>query len=393
MFVGGQVAMGIVELVSVLVTLFIVFISVVVSLVVTALSFLIPLAIVFYVVKNGNGGFTPTIQISGLGAELLAASLSSGPAGRPAPKEGCAWVKRSTCRACGSPKMQRSLSAYVYCDFCGELMDWDFQACLADTRSKQPGPVYERLLAESRGALERAKVTGNRSAYQELQRRLYDAYATHCPAALPPRIGDPRYREALVAWLAEGQVAQDLDPDCAASMAEQQRLTSALQWDRANPFQPQVSLPSFWPLLAAVMAHQRNVVGVLERDGLLERHPDRPSGEVFLRMGASAMAQGWISYLPPDAVERLLEETGLQDDFVELEVPELVSGPCPCCSAPLEVVQGAKRVLCHSCGHMAGVGGGAMRCHGCAAPVEVPADTNLFACPRCDAELRMMRAS
>jgi len=42
-------------------------------------------------------------------------------------------------------KAKRSPTAYVYCDFCGALTDFDFQLAISDKRSRLPGPEYERL--------------------------------------------------------------------------------------------------------------------------------------------------------------------------------------------------------------------------------------------------------
>ena len=37
------------------------------------------------------------------------------------------FVKRVNCRKCGAPKLLPSATAYLYCDFCGTLMDYDFR--------------------------------------------------------------------------------------------------------------------------------------------------------------------------------------------------------------------------------------------------------------------------
>ncbi len=44
--------------------------------------------------------------------------------------------------------------------------------------------------------------------------------------------------------------------------------------------------------MEAVFAHQQQVVGVLEEEGLLGFHPDRPDASVFRSVGVAAFMQG-----------------------------------------------------------------------------------------------------
>jgi predicted RNA-binding Zn-ribbon protein involved in translation (DUF1610 family) len=311
----------------------------------------------------------------------------------PPRSDGPTLVKRTTCRFCGSPKVTRSLSAYVYCDYCGELIDWDFQAALADRRSKLPGPAYEQLLARMRPRLEAARSAKDAKAYEAVQVEIWEAYAKACPAALSPRIGDAAWRKRWIAYTAAHTTACDLDPDCKALFDVQSAATAALQWDRSDLFSPKAVPHTFWPLLDAVSRYQRACASRSTAAGLLERHPDRPTEEMLVRIGTSAFAQGWIPFLSKADADALLDKTGLSGEYVKPEPMALKSGPCPSCAAPLQVVEGAHRVLCEACGHLAGVDGSSLPCHGCGTKVQLPSSGSLFKCPSCDAELRMMRWS
>jgi DNA-directed RNA polymerase subunit RPC12/RpoP len=375
------------SLVGLLFTVIIAVVTIGGSLLAVVVSLAIPAAILWYVYKQVSSG-KATLVVSGPLVDLAAASRIQ--AGPPAPV-GPTMVKRTRCPACGAPKVQRSLSAYVYCDFCGHLVDWDFQACLADKRSRLPGPTYEALLRSLGPKLASAKASGDRAAYRAAQVEIWQAYATVCPAALPPRIGDPVFREAWVQWSADSQTEQDLDPSTTATLERQNATVQALQWDRSDPFRPRIQPGSFDTLLDAVLAHQRAATELLERRGLLARHPDHPTAELYQHIGVSALVQGWIPFFRAGETERILEKTGLKDHYDEVAPPTLRDGPCPSCGAPLQVVEGARRVLCHGCGHLAGVGTGTLPCHGCGAPVTLPESGSLLACPNCSAELRLMR--
>ncbi len=370
-------------LISIVITLFTLLFSAFIALVAGVISLAVPLCILWFVWKRVQEG-KATLVVSGPLAAVLAAQAAPKPAGPQ-------FVKRTRCRSCGAPKVQRSLNAYVYCDFCGLLIDWDFQACLADKRSRLPGPTYEALMRSLAPKLSAAKAANDRDAYRAAQLTIWEAYATACPAALPPRVGDPAFRKQLVAWQADSQTDLDFDPEVAASFARQNAAVATLAWDRQNPFQPKVQPGSFDNLLEAVLAHQRTTTDKLEAGGWMARHPDHPTVELFQHMGVSALVQGWIPCFKEGETERVLVKTGLKGDYDELQPQALRSGPCPSCGAGLQVVEGAKRVLCQSCGHLAGAGTGTLACHGCNAQVTLPEQGNLFNCPHCEAELRMMR--
>lgn len=373
------------SLVALIVTVVSLLFTAAVTLVVTVISVALPLGILWFVFKQVKDG-KRTVFVSGPLVDAVVRQQSRSPA--PA---GPQLVKQTRCTSCGAPKVQRSLHAYVYCDFCGLLVDWDFQAALADTRSRLPGPTYEALIRSLQPKLTAAKAANDRGAYQAAQQTIWEAYATACPAALPPRIGDPAFRKRLVAWQAASQTDLDFDPAVGAARARQDAAVTALAWDRSDPFHPKIQPGSFDSLLDAVVAHQVASTEALEAGGWLEKHPDHPSAELFQHIGLSALVQGWLPYFKAGEPDRVLTKTGLKGSYHEVTTHPVKSGPCPSCGARIEAVEGAKRVLCESCGHLAGVGTGTIPCHGCATPITLPEVGNLFACPSCDAELRMMR--
>ena len=64
------------------------------------------------------------------------------------PKAG--FVKRCTCVVCGAPKKLPAVTAYVYCDYCASLIDYDLRsACAGDTA---PGPEYAAAVNSTQAA-------------------------------------------------------------------------------------------------------------------------------------------------------------------------------------------------------------------------------------------------
>ena len=60
------------------------------------------------------------------------------------------FVKRCSCVTCGAPKKLPTVTAYVYCDYCASLIDYDLRrACEGDTA---PDPAYATTVNSSHAA-------------------------------------------------------------------------------------------------------------------------------------------------------------------------------------------------------------------------------------------------
>ena len=57
------------------------------------------------------------------------------------------FVKKIDCSQCGGTKQLPSVTAYVYCDYCGALMDFDFRLANANTNAGLTNTVYHHLAA------------------------------------------------------------------------------------------------------------------------------------------------------------------------------------------------------------------------------------------------------
>lgn len=88
------------------------------------------------------------------------------------------FVKRCSCVVCGAPKKLPTVTAYVYCDFCASLIDYDLRrACEGDTT---PGPAYAATVNSARAASQEAIAAGDRDTYRDLQKKVYEAYMHTC---------------------------------------------------------------------------------------------------------------------------------------------------------------------------------------------------------------------
>lgn len=307
----------------------------------------------------------------------------------PGIREG--FVKKVVCHACGAPKVNRSATAFVYCDFCGVLTDWDFQIAIADPESKLPGPAYDALTKRLAADLASAASTKDRDAYLALQRRIFDAYVSACPAACPPRCREPVYRVAYVEYSAEMATISAFDPESAKRSAAVDESVRALEWKTTNA-STKVTAESFWRMYDAIAASIGPVDGGGEPAGSSLAHPDGASPALLRKMSMSMLAQAWIPYLAEGDAKQLLARTGLAAEYVQAPAVERHPSTCGNCGKPIAVPEGARRFVCEGCGHVVGAGGrGGVPCTGCGAVLAMPEGKNAFACTFCKTELRAMR--
>lgn len=289
--------------------------------------------------------------------------------------------KRSTCPTCGAPKMRPSATAYVYCDHCGELSDYDFaKAC--EKPMERPGPVYENLLAQVKGEMEHARMAGNVAGFRAVQMRLFDVFVTACPGSVPLRVGDPAYRHKYVAYMAEGATVTAFDHAAKQYEAAVTQTVAGLAFYTQGGV-TRVQPARFQQMAAAVFAQQAHIERLYDQHGVYAMFPERASKELQKRIGMSLFCQGWLPMLDEASAKQLLAQTGLTTEYVEADPPQGDDASCTCCGAKLSALPGAKRVVCEKCGHRLDVGGARVTCRGCGSPLAPAEGVTNFACPHC----------
>ncbi|MCU1353968.1 MAG: hypothetical protein JWM05_3177 [Acidimicrobiales bacterium] len=294
------------------------------------------------------------------------------------------FVKRVVCTRCGAPKALASRTAYLYCDHCGSLVDYDFRLANAGTNAGLTNTVFHRLLEPVAAAMEAAKRAGDRDAYRAIQIDVFDQWVALCPQAVSPRAKEEGFRTRLVAYFAESAVTRDLAPDQQDQNAEMESQAAALQriptpdgaWRVAGPFFPYAAL--FKKQMAEVYAQ-------LDASGVSAMDPDDPPPGVALRMELSTFCQGWLPHLSADDGARLLDDFGLTGDYVEVEPQDTRIRSCGGCGAELETMADARVVVCEHCGRRLDVGSGPITCRGCGASLSFPEGASKVACPYCQA--------
>jgi LSD1 subclass zinc finger protein len=298
------------------------------------------------------------------------------------------FIKRVNCSQCGAPKSLPSTTAYLYCDYCGALMDYDFRIANADTNAGLTNTVYHRLYATVQVQMAQAKARGDQDECRRLYRQIYTQWLQECPTAASPRAyKDMTFREQFINYQVECFVSKDFDPRQAELEAQMQALFNSLQripmpdgaWRSAGPF---------WEFAAVFKKQMELAYEETRRKGIDALDPDHAPSGVPLRMEYSWFCQAWLPHLSPEDGQRLLKFLGISAEYFEFKPQPTDSHKCGSCGSELHTMPGAKQVVCEHCGFTIDVGSQAMPCKKCGALLSFPVAANHLLCPYCSTDNR-----
>ena len=298
------------------------------------------------------------------------------------------FIKRVSCPQCGAPKSRPSTTAYIYCDYCGSLMDYDFRLANANTNAGLTNTVYHRIIATVHMQLMQAKARNDREAVRQIYKQVFTLWLQECPNAASPRaIKDMEFRRQFIDYSAECAVVKDMDPHQATLQGKMDRLVARLQriptpggaWKVAGPF---------WEYAALFKEQMIGTYALIRQLGANGLDPDHASPEVALRMEYSSFCQAWLPHLSPADGEKLLKLYGLHSEYDEVRPHESEERHCGSCGSDIEALPGAKQVVCESCGFTIDVNSQAIPCQKCGALLSFPVSTNGMVCPYCGTDTR-----
>jgi len=299
------------------------------------------------------------------------------------------FVKKTNCHTCGGAKTLAPKTAYVYCDFCGSLTDYDFQKACENPR-EMPGPAYEQLLASLHNDMEQARQTRDRDQFKQIQRQIFGKWVELCPNSVSPRAkSDPSYRNQLVEYMAETATVNEFD-DTYQKYAEQVKAqTMAIQWSGQFP-KMVASGPTFWPLYETVKAQLDHSFNLLKAAGVLDMHPDQAPESLQRRMTWSMFCQGWLPVLDEADSERMIADAGLKGEYSKLEPVETTTRHCGGCGGEVKSVLGSRVLICEDCGTKLDVEHPEVNCQNCAGAISFPVGKQRLQCPYCQSEAQRM---
>lgn len=289
----------------------------------------------------------------------------------------------SRCPSCGAVKSRPSATAFVYCDFCGSLADYDFKKACEQPKA-MPGPVYEKLVAKLKPQCEKALQANDRDTYLKIQLKLFESWVDACPSSVPVRVSDAEFRKKYIAHLAECATVCAFDAGSVKISEQMSQAMAKLQWTQSEG-RTLCTMKSFVPLLQVVLQS----LDYTYSDQLQQHyapHPDNTHPSVLKRISHSLFVQGWLPYLDANTAQILLRKTGLAQEYLTVDSHPSTKLSCGFCKSSLPVFPGAKQCVCEQCGHKLVVEQG-LNCDGCGSHLAIDANTKDFPCPHCQRKI------
>ncbi len=294
------------------------------------------------------------------------------------------FVKRCACAVCGAPKKLPSVTAYVYCDYCGSLVDYDLRrACESDVPTD---PQYANTVNGAQPQLQAAQASGDQVAYLEIQKQIYNSYVTYVPSAVSHRAkNDVRYRNKLVDYLAQSATVDAFDAGSVQLTNEMRQRAIGLRYTGAM-LSPTVEPDSFWPMVDTLQK-QITYLGELHKSaGVTELDPDQ-ADQLGPKFAWSMFCQGWLGMLPADAADALLDQSGLKNSYISIDTAGGTERSCGGCGGHFTALPGATVMVCEDCGRQLDVGAAEIPCTNCGATITFPVGADSTACPYCKVTL------
>ena len=273
----------------------------------------------------------------------------------------------------------------MYCDYCASLIDYDLRrACEGDTTL---APEYAAIVNGTNSPAKAAVAAGNRDAYRDLQKKVYEAYVRYVPMAVSHRAkNDPGYVRAYVDYMAEAAVARAFNPTAQALDSEMTERVMRLRYG-GSMLAPTVDPESFWPLVELTERQIETYKGLYRSANLADLDPDR-SEHVVGKFAWSGFCQGWLGMLPAEAAEQLLKRTGLVNEYVPVQAEDGQSRHCGGCGGEITALPDARALVCEGCGRMIDVGSAELQCANCGGSMTLPVSVDNLACPYCEARVK-----
>lgn len=298
------------------------------------------------------------------------------------------FIKRVDCPTCGAPKKLPSASAYLYCDYCASLADYDFRRACEDAGTMSAGTAQFAQTINSTNAEARAALAaGDRDAYRAAQGKIWDATITYQPKTVSHRIGDPDYRAQLIHYMSESAVINNFDPQYAALLEEMRQRAASLEWT-GSLMERRTGGPSFRAMVDVCKRQAARVNELAAANGLVELDPDHASAAVRDRMHGSLFTQGWLPMLGQEDAAWLIAELNIGGEYTKAETIENAQERnCGGCGGKLKVLEGATTVVCDYCGRSLDVGGAQITCRNCGGTMALPVGVQRQNCPYCSSEV------
>ncbi|HMT09843.1 MAG TPA: hypothetical protein PKA82_17795 [Pyrinomonadaceae bacterium] len=300
-------------------------------------------------------------------------------------------IKKFRCINCGGPKVNKYVTPYIMCDFCGGFTDIDFAIGIETWNENAMATFgYQAKKIALMAAMQNSVARGDRAENARLQREFWDMYYKTFPAYLPPTIDDDAKYQLYLEVCVTSSVDSSFDPKWQNYGVEQQRLQSLVTFGNLNGKNVAESSSFFRLADFFVSITKEGMRSFYEDERYAIMHELLPM-PVHLKMKTSMFVQAWLPYLSDEDADRLLKMLGFSNDYEEIEQPNGSTIECHHCKVQLFAPDGSLKVFCEHCRRTTPVRS-RFFCSSCGSPNEMPDDPSKAAnCSSCGIANRLIQ--
>lgn len=300
-------------------------------------------------------------------------------------------IKKFICIGCGAPKVNEYKSPYIICDYCGTFTDIDYTLGLESwNKSPEKNALYIDKKADLTAKMNTALNKNDRKLYRELQHEYWDYYYTAYPEYLPPTVDTKEIYDAYINVCADSSAEYGFEPIWQEYGAKQNELYYGLEYYTLNG-ESKVNGDDFFKLAEFFIDMTKEGIKVFYSDPKYALMNNVVPEKVHLKMKLSMFVQVWLPYLTDTEQQRLLDMTGFNMQYVEIERPSGSKGECWNCKAEIFIPDGSFKVHCENC-HMTTKVKQSFKCMSCGAENKVPEyPAKPIDCEFCGVENRLIQ--
>jgi ankyrin repeat protein/DNA-directed RNA polymerase subunit RPC12/RpoP len=381
-----------------------------------------------YAVEEGLDTMVRLLKEAGVGRG------GSGEIDRRREEKHARMIKKVRCPSCGAPKMNEYRHAYIYCDFCGSFMDFDYHLARQIEPVEEIDPQTEALREQNRlysmysiidwmtypeylfaaEALQKEGIVPEQNTFggkvytagmceileengmgypflckTALEQKDADWYARlgvkmekeridSYPGVFSPKIADENYRREYLHFIYESDKAVAEQEEVRGLMSELKLREIELLYDEHY-----VDSSSFWVQFTLTKNFWQTWAEELDCRNIFAIHPDRIRKDQFINLQQTLFLQSWFPKLSPADTRKALDITGTLETFTPFFPERIEERHCGRCGGELSVLKDARRIVCESCGALIDVNEVELPCPSCSYLLSMPVETDRISCPAC----------
>lgn len=294
-------------------------------------------------------------------------------------------IRSSHCPGCGSPKINLSKIPYIYCDYCAELIDWDYKIAhkLSSNVTEAEQKKYNEKNQKLEASIKKAIKNNDLKEYKKLIIKQTQNTMKVYPKMYTPRIKDENFKKKYLDFIVKTSIEYTFNKNLQKLTEEQNSWHRNIQYFEQGGRYIAESL-SFRKLYAAFCKLTKASNKEFETKGFFNLYPEKITSSIWNRIRISEFIQIWIPYLTDEDKAYILKESGLKGDYHEYKSILSAVRHCGLCGNKLKVPNGAVKTLCESCGRIIDVSMPEINCPSCGTYLSIPEGKVQVQCPACN---------